>query len=150
MNMHTITQPKYIRTLRPEPPRVEGIDRSELSADAIEMVRATGEVIATYGTWRANGRKRFHALHAYNINGQLLATDSNCGSLVELVVTPSGHHFIAAKRKGSISVRNAHNLETIYTMSTNQISIRSMSISSNESHLFIALQDGKLIIVPSE
>jgi hypothetical protein len=150
VNMHTITQPKYIRTLRPEPPRVEGIDRSELSADAIEMVRATGEVIATYGTWRANGRKRFHALHAYNINGQLLATDSNCGSLVELVVTPSGHHFIAAKRKGSISVRNAHNLETIYTMSTNQISIRSMSISSNESHLFIALQDGKLIIVPSE
>ena len=152
VNMHTISGPKYVRALKPSPPRPEGTEELPPMAGSLEMVASTfkTEVIATYGSWRGVGRKRVHALHAYNINGQLLATDAKCGSLVELVATQSGNFFIAAKRKGFVSVRNAYNLETIYAMSTNHVSIRSMSISSNESHLLIALEDGKLVIVPSE
>lgn len=151
VNMHTIGQPKYVRTLKPSPPRPEGTEAAPQMSGSLEMIASTfkTEVVATYGCWRGGGRKRVQALHAYNINGQLLATDVKCGSLVELVGTQSGNFFIAAKRKGFVSVRNAYNLETIYAMSTNHVSIRSMSVSSNESHLLIALEDGKLVIVPS-
>lgn len=156
VNMHTIGQPKYVRTIKPPPPLSDGsADESgplATTTGAIDMIASTFkcEIIATYGSWRSGSRKRQHALHAYNINGQLLATDAKCGSLVELVATQSGNFFIAAKRKGFVSVRNAHNLETVYAMSTNHVAIRTMSISSNESHLLVALEDGKLVIVPSE
>jgi WD40 repeat protein len=157
VNIYTIRQPKYTRTLRPEPPKqirelaaaAEG--NSGRVSGSVEMVVATPSVsvIATYGWWRVEGEKRrAHALHAFSINGQQLAVDSQCGALADLVATPSGNYFIAAKRRGHISVRSSHNLQTLHVMSTSQVPIRSMAISSNETHILVGLQDGKLVIIP--
>ena len=148
VNMHTIRQPKFVRAIRPAPP--DSVDET-VGGGAVEMVTATpkGDVFVTYSTWK-DGAKRRHGLHAFSINGKLLAVDYNCGVLTEMVPTPSGKYFITAKRKGLVCVRLAHTLEVVQTMTTNKNSIRSMVVSSNESHLFLGLADGKLVIVPQQ
>ena len=137
VNMHTIRPPKFVRAVRPPPPPppadvVGPAAAAEGPPGVVEKVAATpnGDVFVTYSTWKDGAtQKKRHGLHAFSINGKLLASDYTCGALTDVVATPSGRFFITAKRKGLVCVRVAHTLEVAQTMSTNKNSIRSMAIS---------------------
>ena len=99
VNIHTIRDPKYVRTLRPVPiAHVDGSNESKSSSavasSVVELVTSTprGERVLTFTVWRSRSHKRSSALHCYNTNGRLLAVNSSCGILTDFAVTRDGKY----------------------------------------------------------
>lgn len=65
-----------------------------------------------------------------------------------LIVSCSCRYAIACRRRGVVTIRDVQSLVVRRTMSTNKVPIRTVAVTSNESHMFLGLADGKLVIVP--
>eukprot|EP00039_Didymoeca_costata_P015921 m.276762 g.276762 ORF g.276762 m.276762 type:complete len:2614 (-) comp16305_c0_seq6:634-8475(-) len=147
INVHTMFQGKYVRTIKPlKPKSLNGLH----CTSSVELVECTpcGEVIVSFETWKREGQHNLSfSMHAFSTNGKVLASDPHCGELTALISTHDGKLFITGTRSGLVTIRFSHNLEVMSKLSTKQ-RIISMAIAPNENYIFIGIKDGRLLILP--
>jgi len=151
VNVARMRTGKLIFALRPPPPAaIMGEDASEISCSVGNVLVSVSGVVSIYCMWRHLKRRRYGVLYSYSINGKLLASDENCGTLSSIILSSTGNTLVVCKRKGVVGLRDPETLETRSKMSTNSIAILTAQLTSNDSHLLLGLADGKLIVIPTD
>jgi WD40 repeat protein len=149
VNVARMRSGKLVFALRPPPPAaIASADVSEVSSSVGSVLISANGVITIYCTWR-HMKRRYGVLYSYSVNGKLLASDENCGTLSSLLLSSTGNTLIVCKRKGVVGLRDPESLQTRSKINTNSIPILTAQLTSNDSHLLLGLADGKLIVVPT-
>ena len=86
------------------------------------------------------------ALHLYNVNGRKATKIELNERLTQMIVTRDSEYLLTGSERGMVVIRHLHSLEYIHKF-TVKTKIWSMNLGPEEKHLFVGLQDGKLLII---
>ncbi|KAL9958919.1 hypothetical protein ACROYT_G035996 [Oculina patagonica] len=85
------------------------------------------------------------ALCRYSINGKLLSKDVKLKEDVADVLI-SGEYIVTGGTNGRLEIRELHSFQVVKKMNL-LVPIRSVSLARDNTHIFVCLQDGKLIVI---
>ena len=107
-----------------------------------------GTIVVHVRWWPADASERSrHCLFSFSVNGALLASDAQCGSLSALAMAPSGRYVVGCRRRGAMLVRNAETLAVEHEVDMHK-PVTVLTVTRAETHVLVALNDGKLVVVP--
>uniref|UniRef100_A0A673H021 Neurobeachin-like protein 2 n=1 Tax=Sinocyclocheilus rhinocerous TaxID=307959 RepID=A0A673H021_9TELE len=137
--IHTVRRGQYMRSLRPpcESSLPVSIMHLAVSWEGHLVVHTCVEGKATL--------KDKNALHLYSVNGKHL-----CSAPLKEQVTDmcaSGEHVIIGSEQGFLSVRDLYSLALCVSPTAMRVPIRCVSVTKEQSHALVGLDDGKLIVV---
>uniref|UniRef100_A0A672MW73 Neurobeachin like 1 n=1 Tax=Sinocyclocheilus grahami TaxID=75366 RepID=A0A672MW73_SINGR len=137
--IHTVRRGQYMRSLRPpcESSLPVSIMHLAVSWEGQLVVHTCVEGKATL--------KDKNALHLYSVNGKHL-----CSAPLKEQVTDmcaSGEHVIIGSEQGFLSVRDLYSLALCVSPTAMRVPIRCVSVTKEQSHALVGLDDGKLIVV---
>ncbi|KAJ8252990.1 hypothetical protein GJAV_G00207940 [Gymnothorax javanicus] len=137
--IHTIRRGQYTRSLRPpcESSLPVSILHLAVSWEGRLVVHTCVEGKATL--------KDKNALHVYSVNGKHLRTESLQEQVTDLCV--SGEYIVLGSEQGFLSIRHLYSLALCGTPLAMRVPVRCVSVTKEQSHALVGLQDGKLIIV---
>uniref|UniRef100_A0A673H2C4 Neurobeachin-like protein 2 n=1 Tax=Sinocyclocheilus rhinocerous TaxID=307959 RepID=A0A673H2C4_9TELE len=135
--IHTVRRGQYMRSLRPpcESSLPVSIMHLAVSWEGHLVVHTCVEGKATLK----------NALHLYSVNGKHL-----CSAPLKEQVTDmcaSGEHVIIGSEQGFLSVRDLYSLALCVSPTAMRVPIRCVSVTKEQSHALVGLDDGKLIVV---
>ncbi|MGH0138239.1 UNVERIFIED_CONTAM: hypothetical protein FKN15_069576, partial [Acipenser sinensis] len=144
--VHSVRRGQFMRTLQPACERSLPVTISDL------VVGLEGHIVTqTILQGRSTVKDKF-SLHVYSINGKLLAS-----VVLEEQVSAmclSQEHVILGTVQGSLCIRDLYSLKLMMSPLALKVSVHSVSITKENSHILVGLGDGKLIVVgagqPSE
>uniref|UniRef100_A0A665TZS6 Neurobeachin-like protein 2 n=1 Tax=Echeneis naucrates TaxID=173247 RepID=A0A665TZS6_ECHNA len=144
--IHTVRRGQYMRCLRP--PCDSSLPLSILhltvSWEGHLLVHTCVEGKATL--------KDKNALHLYSVNGKHLCSEPLKEQVTDMCV--SGEYVIIGSEQGYLSVRDLYSLSLCAEPMAMRVPVRCVSVTKEQSHVLVGLEDGKLIIVgvgkPSE
>ncbi|XP_013384976.1 neurobeachin-like protein 1 [Lingula anatina] len=141
--VHTVRKGMYMHTLRPPCEDPSSLEIHQLGVSYV------GHII-TYSTVQLPDKKQGY-LHAYSVNGKHFTTEKLSYYISHMALT--GDHLLVGNSQGTLIIKALFGLTTLTTLPLH-IPIRSISITNGNSHILVALNDGKLIVVgikrPSE
>ncbi|XP_036425657.1 neurobeachin-like protein 1 isoform X1 [Colossoma macropomum] len=137
--IHTVRRGQYMRSLRPpcESSLPVSITHLAVSWEGHVVVHTCVEGKATL--------KDKNALHLYSVNGKHLCSDPLKEQVTDLCV--SGEYIVMGSEQGFLSIRDLYSLALCVSPMAMRVPIRCVSVTKEQSHVLVGLQDGKLIVV---
>uniref|UniRef100_A0AAQ5Z645 Neurobeachin-like protein 2 n=1 Tax=Amphiprion ocellaris TaxID=80972 RepID=A0AAQ5Z645_AMPOC len=137
--IHTVRRGQYMRCLRP--PCDSSLPLSILhlavSWEGHLLVHTCLEGKATL--------KDKNALHLYSVNGKHLCSEPLKEQVTDMCV--SGEYVVIGSEQGYLSIRDLYSLSLCSEPMAMRVPVRCVSVTKEQSHVLVGLQDGKLIIV---
>ncbi|XP_072228514.1 neurobeachin-like protein 1 isoform X2 [Leuresthes tenuis] len=137
--IHTVRRGQYMRCLRP--PCDSSLPLSILhlavSWEGHLLVHTCLEGKATL--------KDKNTLHLYSVNGKHLCSEPLKEQLTDMCV--SGEHVVIGSEQGYLSIRDLYSLSLCAEPMAMRVPVRCVSVTKEQSHVLVGLEDGKLIIV---
>ncbi|XP_067349898.1 neurobeachin-like protein 1 isoform X7 [Channa argus] len=137
--IHTVRRGQYMRCLRP--PCDSSLPLSILhlavSWEGHLLVHTCLEDKATL--------KDKNALHLYSVNGKHLCSESLKEHVTDMCV--SGEYVVIGSEQGYLSIRDLYSLSLCTEPMAMRVPVRCVSVTKEQSHVLVGLDDGKLIIV---
>uniref|UniRef100_A0A3Q2CLK2 BEACH domain-containing protein n=1 Tax=Cyprinodon variegatus TaxID=28743 RepID=A0A3Q2CLK2_CYPVA len=137
--IHTVRRGQYMRCLRP--PCDSSLPLSILhlavSWEGHLLVHTCLEGKATL--------KDKNTLHLYSVNGKHLCSEGLKEQVTDMCV--SGEYVIIGSEQGYLSIRDLYSLSLCSEPMAMRVPVRSVSVTKEQSHVLVGLDDGKLIIV---
>ncbi|KAJ8255639.1 hypothetical protein COCON_G00195030 [Conger conger] len=137
--IHTIRRGQYTRSLRP--PCESSLPLSILH---LAVSWEGGLVVHTCVEGKASLKDK-NALHVYSVNGKHLCTESLQEQVTDLCV--SGEYIVLGSEQGFLSIRHLYSLALCAAPMAMRVPVHCVSVTKEQSHALVGLQDGKLIIV---
>uniref|UniRef100_A0A3B4CCN7 Neurobeachin-like protein 2 n=1 Tax=Pygocentrus nattereri TaxID=42514 RepID=A0A3B4CCN7_PYGNA len=137
--IHSVRRGQYMRSLRPpcESSLPVSITHLAVSWEGHVVVHTCVEGKATL--------KDKNALHLYSVNGKHLCSDPLKEQVTDLCV--SGEYIVMGSEQGFLSIRDLYSLALCVSPMAMRVPIRCVSVTKEQSHVLVGLQDGKLIVV---
>ncbi|EGG24619.1 BEACH domain-containing protein [Cavenderia fasciculata] len=88
-------------------------------------------------------------IYLYSINGQFLQSVETHERLNSIIITKDSEYLITGGDKGTVILRTLYNLKFAHKLSFDQ-PIHSLAMGSDQKHLMVGLEDGRLIIIASQ
>ncbi|XP_049608212.1 neurobeachin-like protein 1 isoform X1 [Syngnathus scovelli] len=137
--IHTVRRGQYVRCLRP--PCDSSLPLSVLhlavSWEGHLLVHTCLEGKATL--------KDKNTLHLYSVNGKHLCSEPLKEQITDMCV--SGEFVVTGSEQGYLSIRDLYSLSLCAEPMAMHVPVRCVSVTKEQSHILLGLQDGKLIIV---
>nr|XP_054599164.1 neurobeachin-like protein 1 isoform X1 [Nothobranchius furzeri] len=137
--IHTVRRGQYMRCLRP--PCDSSLPLSVLhlavSWEGHLLVHTCLEGKATL--------KDKNMLHLYSVNGKHLCSEALKEQLTDMCV--SGEYVVVGSEQGYLSIRDLYSLSLSAEPMAMRVPVRCVSVTKEQSHVLVGLEDGKLIIV---
>uniref|UniRef100_A0A8C2BB23 Neurobeachin-like protein 2 n=1 Tax=Cyprinus carpio TaxID=7962 RepID=A0A8C2BB23_CYPCA len=135
--IHTVRRGQYMRSLRPpcESSLPVSIMHLAVSWEGHLVVHTCIEGKATLK----------NALHLYSVNGKHLCSTPLKEQVTDMCV--SGEHVVIGSEQGFLSVRDLYSLALCVSPMAMRVPIRCVSVTKEQSHVLVGLDDGKLIVV---
>uniref|UniRef100_A0A671YZK5 Neurobeachin-like protein 2 n=1 Tax=Sparus aurata TaxID=8175 RepID=A0A671YZK5_SPAAU len=137
--IHTVRRGQYMRCLRP--PCDSSLPLSILhlavSWEGHLLVHTCLEGKATL--------KDKNALHLYSVNGKHLCSEPLMEQVTDMCV--SGEYVVIGSEQGYMSIRDLYSLSLCTEPMAMRVPVRCVSVTKEQSHVLVGLEDGKLIIV---
>uniref|UniRef100_A0A673BD77 Neurobeachin-like protein 2 n=1 Tax=Sphaeramia orbicularis TaxID=375764 RepID=A0A673BD77_9TELE len=137
--IHTVRRGQYMRCLRP--PCDSSLPLSILhlavSWEGHLLVHTCIEGKATL--------KDKNALHLYSVNGKYLCSEPLKEQVTDMCV--SGEFVVIGSEQGYLSIRDLYSLALCAEPMAMRVPVRCVSVTKEQSHVLVGLEDGKLIIV---
>ncbi|KAM4560063.1 neurobeachin-like protein 1 isoform 3-T3 [Odontesthes bonariensis] len=137
--MHTVRRGQYMRCLRP--PCDSSLPLSILhlavSWEGHLLVHTCLEGKAT--------QKDKNTLHLYSVNGKHLRSEPLKEQVTDMCV--SGEYVVIGSEQGYLSIRDLYSLTLCAEPMAMRVPVRCVSVTKEQSHVLVGLEDGKLIIV---
>ncbi|XP_075685908.1 neurobeachin-like protein 1 isoform X3 [Rhinoderma darwinii] len=137
--IHTIQSGQYVRTLKPP------TDSSLLMTIPNLAVSWDGHIVIHSSLEGKGTLKNKHALHLYGVNGKYLGTEGLKEQILDMCV--SGENIVIGSRQGHLSIRDLYSLSLSVSPLSMRVPIHCVSVTKENSHILVGLEDGKLIIV---
>ncbi|XP_063076336.1 neurobeachin-like protein 2 isoform X2 [Engraulis encrasicolus] len=137
--VHSVRRGQFLRTLHPA-------SEVGLSSRITELaVGMEGHLVAhAVVEGRHSGKERC-SLHVYSVNGRELARVALEEQVSALYL--GQEHVILGTSLGNLHVRDLHSLKLAVSPLQLKVPIRSVSVTKENSHALVGLEDGKLIVV---
>ncbi|XP_059426100.1 neurobeachin-like protein 1 [Carassius carassius] len=137
--IHTVRRGQYMRSLRPpcESSLPVSIMHLAVSWEGHLVVHTCVEGKATL--------KDKNTLHLYSVNGKHLCSAPLKEQVTDMCV--SGEHVVIGSEQGFLSVRDLYSLALCVSPMAMRLPIRCVSVTKEQSHVLVGLDDGKLIVV---
>ncbi|XP_051986217.1 neurobeachin-like protein 1 isoform X2 [Xyrauchen texanus] len=137
--IHTVRRGQYMRSLRPpcESSLPVSITHLAVSWEGHLVVHTCIEGKATL--------KDKNALHLYSVNGKHLCSAALKEQVTDMCV--SGEYVVIGSEQGFLSVRDLYSLTLCVSPMAMRVAIRCVSVTKEQSHMLVGLDDGKLIVV---
>ncbi|XP_028256538.1 neurobeachin-like protein 1 isoform X2 [Parambassis ranga] len=137
--IHTVRRGQYMRCLRP--PCDSSLPLSILhlavSWEGHLLVHTCLEGKATL--------KDKNALHLYSVNGKHLCSEPLKEQVTDMCV--SGEYVVVGSEQGYLSIRDLYSLSLCTEPMAMRVPVHCVSVTKEQSHVLVGLEDGKLIIV---
>ncbi|RVE75339.1 hypothetical protein OJAV_G00015710 [Oryzias javanicus] len=137
--IHTVRRGQYMRCLRP--PCDSSLPLSILhlavSWEGHLLVHTCLEGKATL--------KDKNTLHLYSVNGKHLCSEPLKEQVTDMCV--SGEYVVIGSEQGYLSIRDLYSLSLSAEPMAMRVPVRCVSVTKEQSHVLVGLEDGKLIIV---
>uniref|UniRef100_A0AAQ4QN44 Neurobeachin-like 1 n=1 Tax=Gasterosteus aculeatus aculeatus TaxID=481459 RepID=A0AAQ4QN44_GASAC len=137
--IHTVRRGHYMRCLRP--PCDSSLPLSILhlavSWEGHLLVHTCLEGKATL--------KDKNSLHLYSVNGKHLRSEPLKEQVTDMCV--SGEYVVIGSEEGYLSIRDLYSLSLCAEPMAMRVPVRCVSVTKEQSHVLVGLEDGKLIIV---
>ncbi|XP_069790230.1 neurobeachin-like protein 1 isoform X2 [Narcine bancroftii] len=137
--IHTIRRGQYMRTLRPPCESSLPLTIPNLS------VSWEGHIIVNTVIEGKSNFKDKNALHLYSVNGKHLTSETIMEQISDMCV--SGEHIVLGSVEGFLCIRDLYSLKLSNAPLSMRLPIYCVSITKENSHILVGLEDGKLIIV---
>uniref|UniRef100_A0A2I4BEJ2 Neurobeachin-like protein 2 n=1 Tax=Austrofundulus limnaeus TaxID=52670 RepID=A0A2I4BEJ2_AUSLI len=137
--IHAVRRGQYMRCLRP--PCDSSLQLSILhlavSWEGHLLVHTCLEGKATL--------KDKNTLHLYSVNGKHLCSEALKEQVTDMCVT--GEYVVTGSEQGYLSIRDLYSLSLSTEPMAMRVPVRCVSVTKEQSHVLVGLEDGKLIIV---
>lgn len=137
--IHTIRRGQYMRTLKPP------TDSSLVMTIPNLVVSADGHIVIHSSLEGKGTLKNKNALHLYGVNGKYLGSESLKEQVLDMCV--NGEYIVIGSRQGHLSIRDLYSLSLSVSPLIMRVPIHCVSVTKENSHILVGLEDGKLIIV---
>ncbi|XP_061658136.1 neurobeachin-like protein 1 isoform X5 [Syngnathoides biaculeatus] len=137
--IHTVRRGQYVRSLRPpcDSSLPLSILHLAISWEGHLLVHTCLEGKATL--------KDKNTLHLYSVNGKHLCSEPLKEQMTDMCV--SGEFVVIGSEQGNLSIRDLYSLSPCAEPMAMRVPVRCVSVTKEQSHILVGLQDGKLIIV---
>ncbi|KTF84080.1 hypothetical protein cypCar_00009942 [Cyprinus carpio] len=115
-----------------------------LATDHFGIHLISGSRDTTCMVWQVLQQDK-NALHLYSVNGKHLCSAPLKEQVTDMCV--SGEHVIIGSEQGFLSVRDLYSLALCVSPTAMRVPIRCVSVTKEQSHVLVGLDDGKLIVV---
>uniref|UniRef100_A0AAX7TS96 Neurobeachin-like protein 2 n=1 Tax=Astatotilapia calliptera TaxID=8154 RepID=A0AAX7TS96_ASTCA len=138
--VHTVRRGQFLRTLRPPnesciPAQISGL-----------QVGMEGHIVVqTSLEERSNKKARPYSIHVYSVNGCLLSSFTMEEQVTALHLV--SEYVILGTIQGNLHIRDLYSLDALVTPLALRVTVRSVSVTKECSHILVGLEDGKLIVV---
>uniref|UniRef100_A0A673B7T6 Neurobeachin-like 1 n=1 Tax=Sphaeramia orbicularis TaxID=375764 RepID=A0A673B7T6_9TELE len=140
--IHTVRRGQYMRCLRP--PCDSSLPLSILHlAVSWEGHLLVHTCIEGKATLKVHTDK--NALHLYSVNGKYLCSEPLKEQVTDMCV--SGEFVVIGSEQGYLSIRDLYSLALCAEPMAMRVPVRCVSVTKEQSHVLVGLEDGKLIIV---
>jgi len=131
VNMHTVRDGQYLRTLRPS---------THEPTFTVEQLTLSyqGHVIFT------GHDKASHSLHVFTLNGRHLSSVTTSHRVTGLIA--SADRLLAGDENGDLVLRDLYTMEELTTLPL-QLPIQTLALTEGNTHILAPLRDGKVIVV---
>ncbi|XP_069839468.1 neurobeachin-like protein 1 isoform X4 [Dendropsophus ebraccatus] len=137
--IHTIRRGQYMRTLKPPS------DSSLIMTIPNLAVSLDGHIVVHSSLEGKGTLKNKNALHLYSVNGKYLGSEGLKEQILDMCV--SGEYIVTGSRQGHLSIRDLYSLSLSVSPLSMRVPIHCVSVTKENSHILVGLEDGKLIIV---
>ncbi|KAM6967984.1 neurobeachin-like protein 2 [Aplochiton taeniatus] len=137
--VHSVRRGHFLRSLRPPG---ESCQSGQISGLQVGM---EGHIVAQSALEGCAVGKGKYSLHVYSVNGCLLASVSLEEKGTALYLVPD--FVILGTLQGHLQIRELHSLKLAVTPLALKVPVRSVSVTKENSHILVGLEDGKLIVV---
>lgn len=137
--VHTVRRGQYVRTLRPPG---DGNIRAPITALQVGM---EGHIVVQTSQEKRSHRKGQYSVHVYSVNGCLMSSFTMEEQMTALHLV--SEYIILGTMQGSLHIRDLFSLDSLITPLALRVSVRSVSVTKEFSHILVGLEDGKLIVV---
>ncbi|KAJ8003964.1 hypothetical protein DPEC_G00153880 [Dallia pectoralis] len=139
VTIHTVRRGQYLRCLRPpcESSLPVSIQHLAISYEGCVVVHTCVEAKASL--------KDKNALHLYSVNGKHLCTEVLKEQVTDMCV--SSDYLVIGSVQGFLSIRDLYSLSLCAPPMAMRVPVCCVSVTKEQSHVLVGLQDGKLIIV---
>uniref|UniRef100_A0A8C7VQQ5 Neurobeachin-like protein 2 n=1 Tax=Oncorhynchus mykiss TaxID=8022 RepID=A0A8C7VQQ5_ONCMY len=131
--IHTVRRGQYMRCLRPP-------CESSLPVSILHLAISYEGCVVVHTC--VEGKDK-NGLHLYSVNGKHLCTEGLKEQVTDMCV--SGEYLVIGSEQGFLSIRDL--LSLCATPMAMRVPVRCVSVTKEQSHVLVGLQDGKLIIV---
>uniref|UniRef100_A0AAR2KLP0 Neurobeachin-like protein 2 n=1 Tax=Pygocentrus nattereri TaxID=42514 RepID=A0AAR2KLP0_PYGNA len=135
--IHSVRRGQYMRSLRPP-------CESSLPVSITHLAVSWEGHVVVHTCWRLCVQDK-NALHLYSVNGKHLCSDPLKEQVTDLCV--SGEYIVMGSEQGFLSIRDLYSLALCVSPMAMRVPIRCVSVTKEQSHVLVGLQDGKLIVV---
>ncbi|MCJ8729842.1 hypothetical protein PDJAM_G00110980 [Pangasius djambal] len=137
--IHTVRRGQFLHSLRPpcESSLPVCVSHLAMSWEGHVVVHTCVEGKATL--------KDKNTLHLYSVNGKHLCSEPLKEQVTDVCV--SGEFIITGSEQGFLSIRDLYSLALCVCPVAMRVPIRCVSVTKEQSHVLLGLQDGKLIVV---
>uniref|UniRef100_A0A672QFN4 Neurobeachin-like protein 2 n=1 Tax=Sinocyclocheilus grahami TaxID=75366 RepID=A0A672QFN4_SINGR len=138
--IHTVRRGQYMRSLRPPCESSLPVSIMHLAVSwERHLVVHTSSLCCVVCVQDKN------ALHLYSVNGKHLCSAPLKEQVTDMCV--SGEHVVIGSEQGFLSVRDLYSLALCVSPMAMRVPIRCVSVTKEQSHVLVGLDDGKLIVV---
>ncbi|XP_058888101.1 neurobeachin-like protein 1 isoform X1 [Acipenser ruthenus] len=137
--IHTIRRGQYMRSLKPP-------CESSLPVTILHLaISWEGHIVVHTSIEGKATLKDKNALHLYSVNGKYLCSENLKEQVSDLCVT--GEHIVLGSVQGFLSIRDLYSLTLGPAPIAMRVPVHCVSVTKENSHILVGLEDGKLIIV---
>nr|XP_015214918.1 PREDICTED: neurobeachin-like protein 1 [Lepisosteus oculatus] len=137
--IHTIRRGQYMRSLRPP-------CESSLPVTILNLaISWEGHLVVYTSIEGKSTLKDKNALHLYSVNGKHLCSETLKEQVTDMCV--SGEYIVLGSAQGYLSIRDLYSLCLCTAPMAMRVPVHCISVSKENSHALVGLEDGKLIIV---
>uniref|UniRef100_A0A672QFS7 Neurobeachin-like protein 2 n=1 Tax=Sinocyclocheilus grahami TaxID=75366 RepID=A0A672QFS7_SINGR len=135
--IHTVRRGQYMRSLRPP-------CESSLPVSIMHLAVSWERHLVVHTCIEGKATLK-NALHLYSVNGKHLCSAPLKEQVTDMCV--SGEHVVIGSEQGFLSVRDLYSLALCVSPMAMRVPIRCVSVTKEQSHVLVGLDDGKLIVV---
>ncbi|XP_004541490.1 neurobeachin-like protein 2 isoform X1 [Maylandia zebra] len=137
--VHTVRRGQFLRTLRPPnesciPAQISGL-----------QVGMEGHIVVQTSLEERSNKKGKYSIHVYSVNGCLLSSFTMEEQVTALHLV--SEYVILGTIQGNLHIRDLYSLDALVTPLALRVTVRSVSVTKECSHILVGLEDGKLIVV---
>ncbi|XP_059906846.1 LOW QUALITY PROTEIN: neurobeachin-like protein 1 [Gadus macrocephalus] len=137
--IHTVRRGQYMRCLRPP-------CDSSLPLSILHLaVSWEGHLLVHTCLEGKASLKDKNALHLYSVNGKHLASEPLQEQVTDMSV--SQEYVVLGSEQGYLSIRDLYSLSLCAAPLAMRVPVRCVSVTKEQSHVLVGLDDGKLIVV---